>query len=113
LPKYRFPFATLGGLTTSGYFFRYPLQSTKEEVKLPHRTKHRADEIDQIAGENLKRLRKERNVTREALGKSIGVTFQQIGKYEAGKDRISVSTLCKISKALNVHIMWFLEGIDP
>ncbi len=46
------------------------------------------------------------------LGKHVGVTFQQIGKYENGRDRIAASTLWQFSLILGQPISWFFEGID-
>ena len=45
------------------------------------------------------------------LGEAIGLTFQQVQKYECGANRISASRLYYISKVLNVQISYFFEGI--
>ena len=45
------------------------------------------------------------------LGKHVGVAFQQIGKYENGRDRIAASTLWQFSLILGRPISWFFEGI--
>lgn len=50
-------------------------------------------------------------MSQEALGRSSGVTFQQIQKYEKGKNRIAASKLLKLSKALKVDIMMFYNGL--
>ncbi len=46
------------------------------------------------------------------LGKHVGVTFQQIQKYEKGIDRIAASRLWVISLVLGRPISWFFEGLD-
>ncbi|SMD18240.1 helix-turn-helix transcriptional regulator [Rhizobium sp. RU36D] len=61
--------------------------------------------IDRAAGARLCAIRKARNVSQEKLGAEIGVTFQQVQKYEKGTNRISISTLILISKALACHPM--------
>ena len=62
------------------------------------------NEIDKQAGQKLRNLRKLKNFSQDKLGKRIGVTFQQVQKYESGVNRISTSTLYKIADALNVGV---------
>jgi len=45
------------------------------------------------------------------LGDTIGVTFQQVQKYEKGVNRVSASTLINIAKALEVHAAEFLPAL--
>jgi transcriptional regulator with XRE-family HTH domain len=71
-----------------------------------------ADQIDALVGANLKRLRLEREITVQALGVALGVTYQQVLKYEQGVNRISASTLYKASLFLHVNIGDFYEGVD-
>jgi transcriptional regulator with XRE-family HTH domain len=47
----------------------------------------------------------------EALGTLVGVTAQQIQKYELGKDRISASRLYLLAVALQVSVTSFFEGL--
>lgn len=61
--------------------------------------------IDRAAGARLCAIRKARQVSQEKLGAEIGVTFQQVQKYEKGTNRISISTLLLICKALGCHPM--------
>lgn len=51
-------------------------------------------------------------LSQEALGKTIGVTFQQIQKYERGVNRMGSSRLYDFSKALAVPPSYFFEGYD-
>lgn len=67
--------------------------------------KQLAGPIDRAAGERLRKIRSLRGVTQEVLGKRIGVTFQQIQKYEKGTNRMAISTVVTISKALQCHPM--------
>ena len=46
------------------------------------------------------------------MGDAIGVTFQQVQKYENGTNRIGASNLFKISKTLSVEVAFFFEGLD-
>ena len=55
------------------------------------KTKGRAQEIDQFIGQQIKRFRKIKRLTQNDLAEKLGVSFQQIQKYENGKNRISFS----------------------
>lgn len=46
------------------------------------------------------------------MGQAVGVTFQQIQKYESGANRVSASLLFKLSRVLQTPITWFFEGLD-
>jgi len=50
-------------------------------------------------------------ISQTKLGQSIGVTFQQIQKYESGTNRVGASNLFKIASALNVDVAFFFEGV--
>ena len=50
-------------------------------------------------------------ISQTKLGQSIGVTFQQIQKYESGTNRVGASNLFKIAKALGVEVAFFFEGV--
>ena len=62
-----------------------------------------------------KRMRLRRNIlhiTQQQLGEMLGLTFQQIQKYEKGGNRIGASRLWDISKVLGVPVGFFYEEID-
>ena len=53
-------------------------------------------------------------MSQTALAQTLGVTFQQIQKYENGTNRISASTLAKVAETLDVDILYFFkEGSGP
>jgi transcriptional regulator with XRE-family HTH domain len=60
------------------------------------------DPIDVEVGLALRRLRRNAGLSQTDLGESLGVSFQQIQKYERGSNRISASTLVKIARFLGV-----------
>lgn len=60
------------------------------------------DPIDVEVGHRLRALRLARNVSQSRLADAVGVTFQQIQKYERGKNRISASMLAKIAQVLEL-----------
>ena len=50
-------------------------------------------------------------LSQEKLGDSMGLTFQQIQKYEKGANRIGASRLYRLSQVLNVPVGFFFEGL--
>ena len=59
--------------------------------------------VDVIIGRSIRSFRMEKSVTLERLAAELGITFQQIQKYEKAKDRLSVFRLLQIADALEVH----------
>lgn len=73
-----------------------------------------ADETDLHVGKRLRRRRRLLGMTQQDLAGMVGVRFQQIQKYECGANRITSSRLYELSKALNVSVQYFFDGmIDP
>lgn len=67
---------------------------------------------DLVVGENVRRLRTQAGLSQEQLGKHLGVTFQQVQKYEKGTNRISAGKLAIISKVFNVGYATLFVGTD-
>ena len=65
--------------------------------------------INKKIGQKIKQIRKSWGLSQSELAERIGISFQQIQKYEKGSTRISVMRLQQISEALGVHITTFLE----
>ena len=68
--------------------------------------------IDRIVGQRLRWRRRELKLTQEQLGEKLGLTFQQVQKYEKGVNRISAGRLFEIARALGITITYFYEGVD-
>lgn len=66
--------------------------------------------IDQHVGARVRHGRMLVNISQTELGNAVGVTFQQIQKYEKGANRISVSKLARIAEVLQQPVSWFFEG---
>lgn len=62
------------------------------------------DAIDIEVGQRIRIARKRRHVSQASLGLSLGVSFQQIQKYERAANRVSASMLVKISRVLGVRV---------
>jgi transcriptional regulator with XRE-family HTH domain len=69
-----------------------------------------ATNIDKHIGHRLRARRMMLHMTQTDLAKLLGVTFQQLQKYEKGTNRLRASTLPKLASALNVPIVYFFEG---
>ena len=67
--------------------------------------------IDAHVGHRLRMQRNLAGLSQGELGKAIGLTFQQIQKYEQATNRISASKLYELSCELNVPVSYFFEGI--
>jgi transcriptional regulator with XRE-family HTH domain len=67
---------------------------------------------DQFIGKKLRERRTLLGVSQNKLGKLGGVTFQQIQKYEAGKNKLCASKLWNFAKILHVHIFYFFDGLE-
>ena len=52
-------------------------------------------------------------MTQTDLADALGLTFQQVQKYESGKNRISASRLCDLCRVLDVSINYFFEDMPP
>src|SRR5258708_8978219 len=62
---------------------------------------------DENIGKRLKLRRLQLGLSQESLGLALGVTFEQVQKYETGNDRIEVARLQQIAEILNVPILFF------
>lgn len=66
--------------------------------------------IDKHVGSRVRMRRMMVGMSQEKLGESLGITFQQIQKYEKGTNRIGASRLQQISVVLSVPVAFFFEG---
>ena len=71
--------------------------------------KKRTTEVDRVIGAKLRLRRGELGITQTQLANAIGVTFQQVQKYEQGTNRIGGSRLAGIAKALEVPVSYFFD----
>jgi transcriptional regulator with XRE-family HTH domain len=69
------------------------------------------DVLDEYIGQRIKIRRSMLRLSQDNLASIIGVTFQQIQKYESGVNRVSASRLFLISRALGVGVDFFFAGL--
>lgn len=70
------------------------------------------DPIDEHVGRRVRLRRKLVGVSQDNLAAGLGLTFQQVQKYERGFNRISASKLLAIAVTLKVPVAYFFEGLD-
>lgn len=70
------------------------------------------DPVDIHVGTKVRDRRKSLKFSQHELALAIGLTFQQVQKYERGTNRISASKLYEISQFLKVPVSVFFEGLD-
>ena len=68
--------------------------------------------VDVHVGKRVRHRRWLVGMTQQQLAEQVGIKFQQIQKYETGANRVSASRLWDISRALQVSISFFFEGIE-
>lgn len=69
--------------------------------------------VDIHVGDKLRLMRTLRGFSQTELATRVGLTFQQVQKYESGANRISASRLWEISEALDTPIGFFFDGLRP
>ena len=70
--------------------------------------------VDLHVGSRIRLRRKILGVSQERLADALGLTFQQVQKYERGANRVSASKLYEIAATLQTQIAYFFEGLaDP
>ena len=72
----------------------------------------RADHIDQLVGRNIRVLRLKEGMPQMALASALGVTFQQVQKYENGTNRVGSGRLLKIADLFKVPVAALFEGAE-
>jgi transcriptional regulator with XRE-family HTH domain len=73
-------------------------------------TKKTPNPIDKHVGSRVRMRRMMISMSQEKLGERLGITFQQIQKYEKGTNRIGASRLQQIAGVLGVPVAFFFEG---
>jgi transcriptional regulator with XRE-family HTH domain len=69
--------------------------------------------LDAQLGERIRHRRRELGLSQSALGGKLGITFQQVQKYENGTNRVSATMLLKLSDALAMPVTELLLQADP
>jgi len=73
---------------------------------------HDIDPIDVQVGFNIRQIRKAQGLSQTALADALGVSFQQVQKYERGSNRVSASALWRVARFLKVTPGALFESAD-
>ncbi|MFN3701260.1 MAG: helix-turn-helix domain-containing protein [Alphaproteobacteria bacterium] len=81
-------------------------------IKMTQKKKGTAEPVDKHVGSRLRIRRSLLGLSQEKLADKVGITFQQVQKYERGTNRISSSRLYQFSKILGVPVEYFFGEMD-
>jgi transcriptional regulator with XRE-family HTH domain len=89
------------------------LSNRKTAKQVVKRSSRATGSLDVHFGEKLRarRLTMVPNVSQDELGKALGVTFQQVQKYEKGVNRMSAATMVQIAAVLKVDVQYFFDEL--
>ena len=68
--------------------------------------------VDMHVGSRIRLRRQLMKMSQEKLGDELGVTFQQVQKYERGANRVGASRLYRLSRVLEVPVQFFFEDLS-
>jgi transcriptional regulator with XRE-family HTH domain len=87
----------------------YASRATQRSIDLGTK---RAGPIDAVVGRTIRALRLSKGISQGALGRRLGVSFQQVQKYENGTNRVGAGRLAQIAMALDVPMEALLQGVQ-
>lgn len=82
------------------------------ETRVANLAKKQANPIDIQVGNRVRIRRMLIGMSQERLGDLLGLTFQQVQKYEKGVNRIGAGRLFEVARILNVPVDFFYEGVN-
>jgi transcriptional regulator with XRE-family HTH domain len=71
-----------------------------------------AKTVDTHVGQRIRDKRNEHSMSQTEVANALGVTFQQVQKYERGTNRVCASRLYDLSQILNVPVQFFFKGLE-
>lgn len=69
--------------------------------------------VDRHVGERIRSRRAELGLTQHDLASTLGISYQQVQKYETGANRVSAGRLYDLSQRLGCHVGYFFDGLEP
>ncbi|TRO96335.1 helix-turn-helix transcriptional regulator [Glycocaulis profundi] len=69
-------------------------------------------DVDRHVGVRIRLARQLKQMSQEKLANELGITFQQVQKYERGRNRVSAGRLFQLCQALDVDLNFFFDGLD-
>ena len=98
-----------GGVQPRGRRAVKAVEPTGRNLGRPSQQARKTDDLDLLIGRRLRERRILLAISQEELARRIGLSFQQLQKYEVGENRISAARLFKLSEILAVPISWFFR----
>lgn len=89
-----------------------PRPAIRPSRVMPKRPPRSSSSVDVAVGRNVRIWRMAKGMSQAQLASRLGVTFQQLQKYETGANRIGTGRLVKVATVLGVPISALFEGID-
>ncbi|ANL38343.1 MULTISPECIES: helix-turn-helix domain-containing protein [Rhizobium] len=90
---------------------RFASQSPRNTFRAEDDSDQASHPVDVHVGQQLRIRRVHSNLSQTELGQKVGLSYQQVQKYESGKNRISASMLYEIAGGLNVPVGCFFDGL--
>ncbi len=90
-----------------------PRKAAAKSAKSERHNPRGASSVDAHVGLRVRQRRTLLGMSQTQLGEALGLTFQQVQKYERGFNRVGASRLWELSRVLGVPITYFFEGIEP
>ncbi|MBB3135961.1 transcriptional regulator with XRE-family HTH domain [Rhizobium pisi] len=90
---------------------RLAINSPRNVFRAEEESNRATHPVDIHVGQQLRIRRVHSNLSQTELGQKVGLSYQQVQKYENGKNRISASMLYEIARRLNVPVGCFFDGL--
>src|SRR2546428_12670457 len=98
---------------SSGTFNRAGRMTMSQSLRPGRRKTDKPNQVDVQVGSRVRLRRNMLGLSQAQLGEAIGLTFQQVQKYERGTNRIGASRLHMLSRVLDVPVAFFFDDVDP
>ena len=85
---------------------------TARKRQAPRRTRGKPNKVDMHVGSRVRLRRTLLGMSQERLADALGLTFQQVQKYERGANRIGAGRLFELSRALDVPVSYFFDEVE-
>ena len=89
-----------------------PSSNRLRAASLLHMSNRLPNAIDRHVASRLRLRRRETGITQDMLADAVGVSFQQVQKYEEGTNRISAGALYQLAITLEVPVQYFFDGLS-
>ena len=84
----------------------------ESKAAAPRRKRGRATDVDALVGRHIRNRRMLLGMSQSELAGSLGITFQQLQKYERGLNRVGAGRLYELSRALQAPVSYFFSGTE-